>query len=286
MGKWPIPETDLHRIVDLALDEDLARGDITSQVLIPEGIEGRASILLKEDGILAGGGVGVMVFRTVDPEIAVEMHVKDGTAVKAGDIVGRVSGKVTSILKGERVALNFLQRLSGIASLTAKYVAEVKGTKAGIYDTRKTTPGLRLLEKYAVRMGGGRNHRVDLGDFVLIKDNHIAICRGRGLTLSDIVRQAKTRVPAGMKVEIEVTSLEDAAEAAKAGADIVMFDNMSAEDMKRGCEMLPDSVKTEASGGINLTTVRQAALTGVDIISVGALTHSPKVLDISLELEL
>jgi nicotinate-nucleotide pyrophosphorylase (carboxylating) len=286
MGKWPIPETDLHRIVDLALEEDLARGDITSHVLIPEDIYGKASILIKEDGILAGGGVGVMVFRTVDPEIAVEMHVKDGTAVKVGDIVGRVSGKVTSILKGERVALNFLQRLSGIASLTAKYVAEVKGTKAGIYDTRKNTPGLRLLEKYAVRMGGGQNHRVDLGDFVLIKDNHIAICRGRGLTLSDIVKQAKTRVPAGMKVEIEVTSVEDAAEAAKAGADIVMFDNMSAEDMKRGCELLPDSVKTEASGGINLTTVRQAALTGVDIISVGALTHSPKVLDISLELEL
>ena len=286
MGNWPIPEEELRRNVELALSEDLARGDITSEVLIPREIEGKASILIKEDGILAGGEVGVMVFQSVDPEIAVEMYVKDGTTVKAGDIVGRVSGKVTSILKGERVALNFLQRLSGIASLTAKYVAEVQGTRAGIYDTRKTTPGLRLLEKYAVRMGGGHNHRLDLGDFALIKDNHIAICRGRGLTLSDIVKQAKAKVPGGMKVEIEVTSVEDAVEAANAGADIVMFDNMSAEDMTRAGEMLPDLVKTEASGGINLSTVRQAALTGVDIISVGALTHSPKVLDISLELEL
>ncbi len=281
-----MPEFQLESIVDLALSEDLARGDVTTDSLIPPDIDGNASILIKADGVLAGGSVAEIVFHRVDPGLQVVRSVADGSPVKAGDIVGRVSGRVVSILKAERVALNFLQRLSGIATLTARYVAAVKGTKAGIYDTRKTTPGLRFLEKYAVRMGGGRNHRLDLGDFVLIKDNHIAILRGRGATLTEIVERAKAGVPSGMKVEVEVSSAQDAVEAARAGADIVMFDNMSAGDMKRAVGILPAGVQTEASGGINLATVREAALTGVDIISVGALTHSPAVLDISLELEL
>jgi nicotinate-nucleotide pyrophosphorylase (carboxylating) len=281
-----MPEQQLHSIVDLALGEDLGRGDVTTDNLIPPDIVGTASILMKADGILAGGDVAVAVFHRVDPGLRTELFVKDGSSVKAGDIVGRVSGRVVSILKAERVALNFLQRLSGIASLTARYVAEVAGTKAGIYDTRKTTPGMRLLEKYAVRMGGGHNHRLDLGDFVLIKDNHLAILRGRGVTLTQVIAQARATAPGSMKIEVEVTSAGDAVEAARAGADIVMFDNMSPGDMKRAVGILPAGVKTEASGGINLATVRQAALTGVDIISVGALTHSPGVLDISLELEL
>ena len=281
-----MPEEQLYDIIDLALREDLGRGDITTDVLIPPGIDGKASILVKADGVLAGGGVAEVVFRRVDTSLKTELFTKDGSAVEAGEVVGMVSGKVASILKAERVALNFLQRLSGVASLTAQYVAQTRGTKAGIYDTRKTTPGLRFLEKYAVRMGGGCNHRLDLGDFVLIKDNHIAILRGRGMALADIVRQAKAKVPGGMKVEVEVTSAEDGVEAARAGADIVMFDNMSAGDMKKTVGMLPQGVRTEASGGITLASVREVALTGVDIISVGALTHSARVLDISLELEL
>lgn len=280
-----MPEQQVYSLVDLALREDLGRGDITTDSLIPEDIQGQASILIKADGILAGGGVAEIVFHRVDPKLKVELLLKDGTAVEAGDIAGYISGNVVSILKGERVALNFLQRLSGVASLTAKYVAEVEGTKAGIYDTRKTTPGFRFLEKYAVRMGGGCNHRLDLAEFVLIKDNHIAILRRRGFSITDIVKKAKGAVTAGMKVEVEVTNGGDGVEAALAGADIVMFDNMPPSEMKQGVKMLPAGVETEASGGITLANVRQAALSGVDIISIGALTHSAPVLDISLELE-
>jgi nicotinate-nucleotide pyrophosphorylase (carboxylating) len=275
----------LNRIADLALSEDSGHGDVTSEALIPPELEGKATILVKADGVLAGLEVAQRVFQRVDPSLKVEPRVKDGTKVKRGDIAATVSGRVISILKAERVALNFLQRLSGIASLTAQYVAEVHGTKARITDTRKTTPGLRLLEKYAVRMGGGHNHRFHLGDGILIKDNHLAVLRERGMTLKQIVTRAKQKAPKGLKVEVEVNSVKDARAAAKAGADIVMLDNMSPDEMRRAVRLLPKGVKTEASGGINLTNVRAAALAGVDIISIGALTHSPKALDISLELE-
>jgi nicotinate-nucleotide pyrophosphorylase (carboxylating) len=275
----------LNRIVDLALSEDSGHGDVTSEALIPPELEGKATILVKADGILAGLEVAQRVFQRVDPSLKVEPRVKDGTKVKRGDIAATVSGRVISILKAERVALNFLQRLSGIASLTAQYVAEAHGTKSRITDTRKTTPGLRLLEKYAVRMGGGHNHRFHLGDGILIKDNHLAVLRKRGMTLKKIVVRAKQKAPKGLKVEMEVNSAKDALAAAKAGADIVMLDNMSPDEMRRAVRLLPKGVKTEASGGINLTNVRAAALAGVDIISIGALTHSPKALDISLELE-
>ncbi|OGO37229.1 MAG: nicotinate-nucleotide diphosphorylase (carboxylating) [Chloroflexi bacterium RBG_16_57_8] len=281
-----MPEEKLIAIVDLALAEDIGRGDVTSEILIPPELEGQASILIKAEGILAGIRVAEAVFHRVDPDLMVDLFVQDGTKVESGEIVGRVSGRVVSILKAERVALNFLQRLSGIASMTATYVAEVQGTEAGVYDTRKTTPGLRFLEKYAVRMGGGHNHRIDLGDFVLIKDNHIAILRGRGMTLKEIVAQAKTKAPRGMTIEVEVTSPEDAVEAVQAGADIIMFDNMPPDEMRRAVGMLPKKVRTEASGSINLTNVRSAALAGVDIISIGgALTLSAQAMDISLELE-
>jgi nicotinate-nucleotide pyrophosphorylase (carboxylating) len=275
----------LNRIVDLALSEDLGHGDVTSETLIPPELEGKAPLLVKADGVLAGLEVAQRVFQRVDPSLKVEPRIKDGTKVKRGDIAATVSGRVISILKAERVALNFLQRLSGIASLTARYVAEVHGTKAGITDTRKTTPGLRRLEKYAVRMGGGQNHRFHLGDGILIKDNHLAVLREQGMTLKQIVARAKQKAPKGLKVEVEVNSIKDARAAAKAGADIIMLDNMSPNEMRRAVRLLPKGVKTEASGGINLTNVRAAALAGVDIISIGALTHSPKALDISLELE-
>lgn len=277
------PEEQIERIIDLALAEDLGIGDITSEILIPPELQGEASLLVKERGVLAGVEIAQRVFRKVDPSLQFKVLIKDGTGVKSGDIIATVSGKVISILKAERTALNFLQRLSGTTSRTAEYVAKAKGFKADIADTRKTTPGLRILEKYAVKMGGGRNHRLHLGDGVLIKDNHLAALRATGMTLKEIVAQAKQRAPKDMVVEIEVTSLQEATEAAEAGADMIMLDNMSPEEMQKVVEILAGRVKFEASGGITLDSVRQAAMTGVDLISIGALTHSPKALDISLE---
>ena len=285
MSRPRLTAAQINQIVDLALSEDLGHGDVTSEALIPPELEGQATILVKADGVLAGLEVARRVFQRIDPSLKVERLIKDGTKVKHGDIAATVSGRVISILKAERVALNFLQRLSGIASLTAQYVAEVRGTKARITDTRKTTPGLRLLEKYAVRMGGGHNHRFHLGDGILIKDNHLAVLRARGMSLKQIVARAKQKAPEGLMVEVEVSSVSDALAAAKAGADIIMLDNMNPDEMHRAVSLLPKEVKTEASGGINLTNVQAAALAGVDIISIGALTHSPKALDISLELE-
>ncbi len=280
-----LTKADIDRIVGVALEEDAGRGDITGAVLIPPHVRGRASVLVKAQGVIAGLGVAAAVFRHVDSSLVFKTFVKDGKRVRPGDVVAAVSGDVAGILTGERVALNFLQRMSGIASLTARYVHEVRGTKARIADTRKTTPGLRLLEKYSVRMGGGHNHRYDLSDGVLIKDNHIAILRAIGCSLDQIVREAKAKTPPGLLFEVEVNTPEDAVIAARAGADTIMFDNMSPAEMKRAVSMLPKGVRTEASGGINLNTVRAAAEAGVDIISVGALTHSAPALDISLELE-
>jgi nicotinate-nucleotide pyrophosphorylase (carboxylating) len=279
------PEEQIERIIDLALSEDLGSGDITSEILIPPELQGEASLLAKEKGILAGVEIAQRVFLKVDPSIKFKVLIRDGTAVKPGDIIATVSGQAISILKVERTALNFLQRLSGIASRTAEYVARAKGFKAEIADTRKTTPGLRILEKYAVKMGGGRNHRLHLGDGVLIKDNHLAALRATGMTLRETVVQAKQRAPKDMMVEVEVTSLQEAMEAAEAGADWIMLDNMSPEEMQQAVEVLRVRVKFEASGGITLDNVRQAAMTGVDLISIGALTHSPKALDISLEFD-
>ena len=278
-------EEQSNNIIDLALAEDISHGDVTSEALIPPELHGKASILIKARGILAGSEVAKGVFLRVDPSLRVELLIKDGARVKPGDIIATVSGRVTSILKAERVALNFLQRLSGIASQTARYVAKTRGLAARIYDTRKTTPGLRLLEKYAVRMGGGQNHRFHLGDGILIKDNHLAALRAPGMSLKDIVAKAKQNASKDLKVEVEVTTVEEALEAAEAGADIILLDNMSPDEMRRAVSLLPSGVKTEASGGITLANVRQAAMAGVDIISIGALTHSPEALDISLELE-
>lgn len=272
-------------IIALALAEDTGQGDITSRILIPETLIGKATLLVKADGVLAGGELARDIFHTVDPSLKVELLIKDGVRIKPGDVIGKVSGKVTSILKAERVVLNFIQHLSGVASQTAQYMARVQGCKAKIVDTRKTLPGMRLLEKYAVKMGGGENHRMHMGDAILIKDNHLAALRKQGMTLQDVVRKAKKKAPQGMVVEVEVTTPEEAKEAADAGATMIMFDNMSPKEMRRAVSLLPEGVRTEASGGITLETVRAAAESGVDIISIGALTHSVKALDISLEYE-
>jgi nicotinate-nucleotide pyrophosphorylase (carboxylating) len=280
-----LTEKQIDAIIDIALAEDTGHGDVTSEALLPPDLTGKASLLVKEKGVLAGIEVAGRVFQRIDPSLEIEILIKDGTAIRPGDIAGRVVGSVISILKAERVALNFLQRLSGIASLTAQYVAATSGLPARIVDTRKTTPGLRQLEKYAVRMGGGHNHRMHLGDAVLIKDNHIAALRATGMNLKDIVAKARQNAPAGMTIEVEVTNAKEAREALQAGADIIMLDNMSVKEMQQVVDQVSGRAKLEASGGITLANVRQVAMTGVDIISIGALTHSFRALDISLELE-
>ena len=285
MNKLQMSEDKSHSIIDLALAEDVGHGDVTSEALIPPGLHGKASILVKARGVLAGGEVARGVFLRIDPSLKFKLLIKDGARVKPGDTVATVSGRVISILKAERVALNFLQRLSGIASQTARYVARTRGLAARVTDTRKTTPGLRLAEKYAVRMGGGHNHRFHLADGVLIKDNHLTALRALGMSLKDIVVKAKQNAPSGLKIEVEVSNAQEALEATEAGADIIMLDNMSPDEMRQVVSLIGSRVKTEASGGITLATVRAAAMAGVDIISIGALTHSPKALDISLELE-
>ena len=272
-------------IIDLALAEDVSHGDVTSETLIPPGLQGRASILAKAEGILAGIEVLRRVFFEVDPLLKTRVLIKDGAKVRPGDTVATVSGRVVSILRGERVALNFLSRLSGIATDTARFVAEVAGYGVQISDTRKTTPGLRRLEKYAVFVGGGRNHRFHLGDGILIKDNHITALRAQGMSLRDIVLRAKRDAPRGLKVEVEVGTAGEALEAAEGGADIVMLDNISPDEMHRIRGLVPENIMIEASGGISLKSVRAAAQAGVDIISVGALTHSAQALDFSLDFE-
>jgi nicotinate-nucleotide pyrophosphorylase (carboxylating) len=271
--------------IGIALLEDLAGGDATTESLIPPGLAGKATLLVKEKGVLAGIDVAAQVFWRVDPALRIDVSIKDGTPVKPGDVIATISGSIANLLKAERTALNFLQRMSGAASLAAQYAAELKGFNARVYDTRKTTPGLRVLEKYAVRMGGGTNHRRDLGDAVLIKDNHIAAMRMAGLNLEQIVNKARQNAPKGITIEVEVTSVEEAVEALKASPDIIMLDNMSVKDMKRAAEMVKGRAKLEASGNITMKNLKEVAATGVDIISIGALTHSYKALDISLEMD-
>lgn len=279
---------DIHQIgqlIELALQEDLSHGDITTDSLIPDSERGTAYILAKTEGIIAGIEIAREVFLRVDPELHIELLIKDGGKVKPGDIVARLQGRVSSMLKAERLALNFLQHLSGIATETARYIQAVSGLPVSITDTRKTTPGLRLLEKYAVRLGGGRNHRMHLGDGVLIKDNHLTVLRRSGKNIKEIIAQTRHKVPPGTQVEIEVKTPEEAREAAEAGADIIMLDNMSLEDMRHSVQLIKKRALVEASGGVTLERIRAIAETGVDMISVGALTHSARALDISLELD-
>lgn len=275
----------IEEIMDCALAEDLGKGDVTTEALIPGLQQGTGFIVAKQEGILAGAGVAKQVFQRVDPELEVEFLLEDGTRVEPGSKVARVIGSIASILKAERVALNFLQHLSGIASETDRYVARVEGLPVRIMDTRKTTPGLRLLEKYAVKVGGGKNHRMNLADGILIKDNHLAALGGQGLQIKEIVARARRNSPRQLTVEVEVATVSAALEAVEAGADVIMLDNMNLEDMRQAVELIAGRALVEASGGITLNNVRAVAETGVDFISIGALTHSSRALDISLELE-
>jgi nicotinate-nucleotide pyrophosphorylase (carboxylating) len=273
------------QVIDQALSEDVVQEDITSEILIPGDEPGSATIRAKADGILAGTRVARQIFLKIDPELKVNILLEDGAALKPGDAIARVEGKIASILKSERTVLNFLQHLSGIATDTARYVKAVSGLPVKILDTRKTIPGLRALQKYAVLIGGAQNHRMNLGDAILIKDNHLKVLRRRGSGIKEILAQACARNVGGLKIEIEVKTSAEAMEAAEAGADTVMLDNMSLDDMRRTVKLIKGRCLVEASGGVSLDTIRAIAETGVDFISIGALTHSAHALDINMKLD-
>jgi nicotinate-nucleotide pyrophosphorylase (carboxylating) len=271
--------SDIDPIIDAALKEDIPEGDITSESLLSAASRSRAAFLAKEAGVLAGLGVARRVFERIDPEVRFRALSRDGRSFEAGDILAEVWGRSISLLKGERTALNFLQRMSGIATETRRFVEAVAGTDAKILDTRKTTPTLRRLEKYAVRMGGGENHRSSLSDMALIKDNHLALVG----SISEAVRRAREKVGRGTVIEVEVADFAAAKEAAAAGANRIMLDNMSLGRMRTIVRWLKGRVPVEVSGKVTLRRARRIAELGVEYISVGGLTHSFSSVDISLE---
>ena len=268
----------LDPILRRVLEEDIGTGDVTTLATIQPGTQASAELVAKEDFVLSGIDVAKRVFHLLSAETAFEKLIEDGQSVKRGDVLAWIKGDAAVLLQGERVALNLLQRMCGVATLTAEFVKQIGGTGAIIVDTRKTTPGLRILEKYSVRMGGGGNHRMALYDAVLIKENHVAAAGG----ITSAVSRARRNVPHTQKVEVEVRNQVEVAEALDAGADILLLDNMSTEELRAAVEMINGRAITEASGGVNLETVREIAETGVRLISVGALTHSYRAVDISM----
>jgi len=269
---------EIDHIIRNALQEDIGLGDVTTLATVDAQTQSRAELVAKEDFILSGIDVCGRVFSLLDSSVAFEKLKEDGQAVRRGEVLAWLRGSASILLQGERVALNLLQRMSGIATQTSLFVKAVEGTKATIVDTRKTTPGLRVLEKYSVRMGGGRNHRTSLYDGVLIKENHVAAAGG----IETAVRRARERVPHTLKIEVETRNLEEVNEALAAGADILLLDNMSLRELRESVALIGGRALCEASGGVNLDTVRDIAETGVDLISVGALTHSSRAVDISM----
>ncbi len=269
----------LIRTISLALEEDISTGDITTISTVPKDRYISGSFIAKSDGVLCGTEVVKAVFEYIDPDVKVNISYNDGSRVKSGDIIAKIGGKAVSVLTGERTALNFLQRLSGIATNTADAVEKTAGLPVKILDTRKTTPGLRVLEKYAVRTGGGFNHRLTLSDGVLIKDNHISAAGG----IAKAVNAARRYAPHTLKIEVETETLEQVKEALDAGADIIMLDNMTLDAMKEAVRIINKRALAEASGNMDEKDLRAVAETGVDYISIGALTNNVKPLDISLK---
>lgn len=269
----------IDRVINLSLEEDMPFGDITTENIIPEESCSSARFIAKEDGIIAGMPVAERTFYLIDPRVKLSVLCPDGTAVKKGDVIARIEGPTAAILKGERTALNLLQRLSGVATRTHGLAKLIADTPAKVVDTRKTTPGLRYLEKYAVRVGGGQNHRFSLSDGVLIKDNHIAAAGG----IKPAVASVRGKIPHTIRIEVETESLDMVKEALEAGADIIMLDNMKEEMMAEAVKLIAGRALTEASGDIDEGRIRGVAETGVDIISIGRITHSVKAMDISLK---
>lgn len=274
----------IERAVRMALDEDAPWGDISAQSLIPEDATAQAKLVAREGGVLSGEDVFTAAMELVDPRTVVQFSVQDGARFERGAVLATIEGPARGVLQAERVALNFVQRMSGIATLTAQYVAAVAGTHARIVDTRKTTPGLRLLERYAVRCGGGYNHRFSLSDAVMAKDNHLALLTRDGGSLTEGLRAARARLPHTTHFEVEVDRLDQIEPVLAAGVDTIMLDNFSLVDMRAGVAQVAGRALIEASGGVSLETVAAIAQTGVDIISVGALTHSVRALDLGLDM--
>jgi len=280
--RFPMEPEAMGAMVRAALEEDAAFNDVTAIATVLTERRARASLVARQSGVVAGVPLAVEAFRLLDARVSIRVDAEDGTRVRDGDSVLFITGHARPLLAAERVGLNFLQRLSGIASLTARYVDAVAGTKARILDTRKTTPGWRSLEKYAVRAGGGANHRFDLAAAVLIKDNHLAALDG---DVALAVRRARETTPAGTRVEVECDRRQQVEDAVRAGADIVMLDNMSVVELRECVSFIAARAIVEASGGVSLSTVREIAGTGVDWISVGALTHSAPAMDLALDFE-
>ena len=270
----------IEKIVEQALLEDIGTGDITTESVVHSNLKAKGIIKTSEDGIVAGLNIVNLVFKKLDSEIIFQEKIKDGMKVTRGKVLAEISGSSRTILMGERVALNFLQRMSGIATITFKFCQEVKDFPVRIVDTRKTTPGLRILEKYAIRMGGGYNHRFGLYDAVLIKDNHIAVSGG----IKSAVNSVRKQVSHTVKIEVEVENLSQLQDALEMKVDIIMLDNMDLDTMEEAVKITKGKALIEASGGITLEKVRKIAQTGVDLISIGSLTHSVKSLDISMEI--
>jgi nicotinate-nucleotide pyrophosphorylase (carboxylating) len=281
----PLRPEEIRRAVHAALAEDLGSGDVTTLAIVPSDAKAVAVLRAREPLIAAGLALAEAAFRNLSPRVGIKRLARDGQLIKPGAALLKIAGPARAILSAERVALNFVQRLSGIATLTARFVDAIHGTSAQILDTRKTTPGWRHFEKYAVACGGGCNHRIGLHDMVLIKDNHLAALRGaKPNAIAAAVQRARRRFPR-LKVEVEADTLAQVAQAAEAGADIILLDNMTTTQLRRAVKLVAGRAKTEASGGVNLKTVRAIAQTGVDFISVGALTHSARAVDIGLDFE-
>jgi len=280
--RFPYSQDELRALVKSALEEDDAFNDLTTIATVVSDRHARGRLVARATGVVCGVPLAIEAFRQLDDKITIRIDHEDGSHVKPGDSVLYLSGHARALLAAERVALNFMQRLSGVASITARYVDAVRGTRAKILDTRKTTPGWRLLEKYAVRAGGGTNHRLDLSSAVLIKDNHLAAVDGDVVVA---VRRARDLAPAGTKVEVECDRIDQVRASLEAKADIILLDNMTPDQMRDCVALVNHRAITEASGGVNLETVRAIAETGVDWISVGALTHSAPSLDLALDFE-
>ncbi|BDV31033.1 carboxylating nicotinate-nucleotide diphosphorylase [Microbacterium terricola] len=281
-----LTQTTIDRVVAAALDEDAPWGDITSESLIPASATAQAELIAREPGIFSGGGVFAAAFRLTDPTVQVELLVADGDRFEAGTALAMVTGPAGAVLTAERIGLNFTQRMSGIATLTGRYVAEVAHTGARIADTRKTTPLLRAFERHAVRSGGGHNHRFSLSDAVMAKDNHLAVLTQSGVSVTAALQGAIARLPHTTHVEVEVDRLDQIEGVLAAGIDTIMLDNFSLDELRWGVEQIAGRATIEASGGVSLDTVRAIAETGVDVISVGALTHSAPALDLGLDIRI
>ena len=283
-SELPTKEIDfalIKPIIDYALREDIGSGDITTNSIIPVDLQSTATMTAKSTGIIAGISVAEYIFKVLDPNIIFKTFVQDGQSVNKGELILEITGSYRTLLTGERLALNFMQRMSGIATMTRNCVNELVGTKAQILDTRKTAPGLRLLDKYAVLMGGGTNHRIGLYDMVLLKDNHIKIAGG----ITNAIAQVKKHTIKSLKIEVETTTIEQVQEALAQGADIIMLDNMSTQMMTHCVKLIGDHAKIEASGNMTIERLKEVAETGVDFISIGALTHSVIAFDISMNIE-